>query len=80
MTENLPGLLSGSAASGSFTVDLSGTCAVSATQTAIDTSGAASGLSAGGNQARNFNVSGDDLQFLSPAGAVVVTIPRITAD
>lgn len=73
-------LLSGSTASGSFTVDFSGTCAVSATQTGVDTSGAASGLSVGGNQARTFSVSGDDLQFLSPAGAVVLTVPRITTD
>lgn len=72
--------LSGTTAAGSFTLDFSNTCALSATQVGIDTSGPASGLSAGGNQARAFSVSGDTLQFLSPAGVAVATLSRIVSD
>ncbi len=72
--------LSGSTATGSFTLDFSNTCALSGTQFGIDTTGPASGLSVGGNQARAFNVSADTLQFLSPTGVVVAATPRIVRD
>lgn len=72
--------LSGSTATGSFTVDFSSSCALNATQVGVDTTGAASGLSSGGNQSRPFNVIGDTLQFLTPAGVVGLTAERITTD
>lgn len=73
--------LSGTTADGSYTVNLSATCAVSGTQTAVDATGAASGFSFFGNQAWTFSITGDTMQTTVPgAASAPTTLSRITTN
>ncbi len=73
-------LLSGSTAAGSYTENLSGTCAVSGTQTGADTNGASWGSSAFGSQPWLFGVAGDSMQLTLPGAAFPGTLNRITTN
>lgn len=72
--------LSGTTASGSFTINLSGTCAISATQTGADTSGAV-GFSALAAATLDFNVTGDSMHTTVGGANAVAFFPgtRMTA-
>ena len=68
-------LLSGTTTAGSYTVNLTATCAVSATQTGADTSGAQWGLSQNPNLVWQFTIAADSGQFSVPG--VTAVLPRI---
>ncbi|HKE93257.1 MAG TPA: hypothetical protein VKB34_03040, partial [Povalibacter sp.] len=82
LTAGAPGIedgcyaLSGTLASGSYVIDLSGTCAVNGQQTAVDTTGT-NGFSAWGSGAWPFTVTGDSMQRTLPGTAFSFTELRI---
>jgi hypothetical protein len=70
--------LTGTRVTGSFTVNVTSSCAVSSSQTAVDTNGTNFGGSAFATAARSFTVNGDTMQFtLIPNNPAMVPTSRI---
>jgi hypothetical protein len=74
-------LLAGATAAGTFSVNLTSSCAVSATQVAVDTTGSQAGFSVYGSGTWGFQVNGDSLQVTLPGATapLPVLLARIKA-
>ncbi len=68
-------LLAGATVAGTFSVNLTSSCAVSAMQTAADTTGSLAGFSVYGSGTWGFQVNGDSLQVTIPGATTPSLIP-----